>query len=90
MSGSRNGSARFFRRGRKKLSMAGGSLNPRLSRHCASSGEIFSCAASWPASSGCGGASDQRNFIGAAFFSRRAATTDSARERHKIAGDDEQ
>src|ERR1019366_519535 len=61
--GSRNGSARFLRRGARNFSIAGSSLKPRLSRHCASSGEILSDDASVPASSGCGGAIVQRNFI---------------------------
>src|ERR1035441_3101695 len=63
MFGSRNGSARFLRRGARNFSIAGSSLKPRLSRHCASSGEILSDDASVPASSGCGGAIVQRNFI---------------------------
>src|SRR5476649_2457179 len=63
MFGNKNGLARFLSLGWRKFSIANGSLKPRLSRHCASSGEIFNCDASCPASSGCGGASVQRNFI---------------------------
>ena len=66
--------------------MADGSLSPRLSRHWASNGGILSCVASRPDSSGCDGASDQRNFIadyglggtpGPVRFSRSATITDS-------------
>src|SRR5258708_7240603 len=63
MFGSKNGSARFLSRGCRKFSVAEISSRPRLTRHCASKGEILSDDASCPARSGCDGASDQRNFI---------------------------
>src|SRR5437867_225168 len=61
MFGSRKGSASCLRRGLRKRSMAAGSLKPRFKRHWARRGEILKAVASWPASSGCAGANDQRN-----------------------------